>query len=114
MIHLDNLIDTLIATQIMGWTRDVEDEGWEMKFGQATGFRYYDDWCPTGRIEDAYVMENKLAEDREVWLRYGEAFFDGRGNPVALVTADILHASPKERCVAALKALNIKIPEVAQ
>lgn len=113
MTHVDNLLDAFIAINIMGWTRDTEDEGWVMKFGQATGFRYDEDWCPTGRIEDAYTVEEKLKETPEVWEKYGGFFMEGaRTNH--MLTSDVMHASPKERCVAALKAMNLKVPEVVK
>lgn len=111
MTHIDNLIDAIIAINIMGWSRGTDGDGWVMQFGNARGFRFDEDWCPTGRIEDAYAMEEKLKETPEVWEKYG-AFFMELMEKNVMLTSDVMHASPKKRCIAALKALNITIPEV--
>lgn len=118
-------LDTLVAEKVMEWHRERSDGRWEWRnaVDDYTG-ACADDiedsprWSPSTCIEDAWRVEEELGR-RLLYLRYASELqqITKQDRDPAFINADmftepqltywlLLHATPYQRCLAALKALD--------
>lgn len=117
----DRELNALIATVVMGW-HDLGGGHYLAKFNCS---RYLatnpPPFKPSTEIKSAWEMEEAIAK-KNLWREYGKALVDILGTveappenrPRLYSTTSIeawylIHASPRDRCLAALKVVGIEM-----
>ena len=113
---MDN-IDERVAIEVMGWHES--DGGWLTKHGE---FRYLSEpiddlgwgpissrlWEPSKRIDQVWMVEEKI-DELGLQGDYSRALFDivkGPYDQTHRLMFHLIHATPEQRCQAALKAIG--------
>jgi len=116
-------IDALIAEKVMGWKlskQQISIEGWADVWRNEDGeiMAYDREWKPTSEISDAWQVEEKIHSEAgpEIAayivalneITFGD-FYAGRALDNYGTLWRMVHASPLNRCLAALEAVGVEV-----
>jgi hypothetical protein len=111
----DRELVAAVAEHVMGWQVFREKRRWMVGIGSPEMAIWREsevmDWDPLNEIADAYVMESSIPESLQG--QYGGALVgiverENHGNATAWLLA---HATPRQRCLAALAAKGVEVTE---
>lgn len=107
-------INLFIAQKVMGWT--LEKDSWTNRENKWAEHRHNsgDDWawCPSTSITDSFEMEEEIFKQGK-HREYGLELFNViKGERILFKDVsdfDVAHASPKQRCLAALRCYGVEV-----
>jgi hypothetical protein len=106
-----NAVDKLIAKEVMGW-RLCHYGFWETEFGELDS---ESEWNPSENINDAWIVLEKLRDERNILLDIVTAPSSFRVEAVKLgegvIHVQIESTAPMAICIAALKAYGVEVAE---